>query len=280
MPSYQSPSNLLPHFSTNKGAIIGGAVGGVVLLVVVAFLLVFFFRWRRKRNLRHAAQHSANPFVMSAGSDISSPFGEEYAVRYSTSRDAGSTKSTNLDSQLSHQPNPSMGSVSSSITDSSTQQLVSGSHGENAFPMSRLPHVASSSSIPSTSENPSPSLHPNIDYYYAHNRTPSGSSVQTQSAFTPSFPPSNTLDVPIPGAQEASRSSSPSRPRTDISETQAQIHAILGGPPSRLPPPSSLAPPAEGASSSSTPSMTPTPSVTPPASQSPTPVLKRRMLGA
>lgn len=232
-------------------------------MAALAFILVFFVRWRRKRNLQYAARYSASPFSLSAGGDIS-PFRGAYTVRYSASRDPGSAKSANSDSQRIHHSNPSMGSVSSSITDSSTQQLVAGQYGENAFPMSRLPHSPANGSIPSTSENPPLSLHPDTDYYHANNRTPSGSSVQNQPAF---IPPSSTLNVPISGDREPPLSSSPSRPRKDVTERQAQIHAILGG-----------APPAEG-TSSSTRSTTP-PSVTAPAAQSPTPVLRAEDAGS
>lgn len=191
------------------------ALGGIVLL----------FWWRRKRNLKRAAQYSVNPFVMSTATDRSGPFG-----------DSGSTKSksTNFDAERSHQSHPSMGSVSSSLTDCSTKQLVD-TYGDNAFPMSRLTPVSPSTNIASTSQYPS-SLHPNSNLYY---RGSPGNSFQNQSLSNPPFPSSDDLDVPFYSGQETPRSSSPSQTRI-AAERQPQIHGMPGGAPPRSQPSPSL----------------------------------------
>jgi len=236
----------------SKGAVAGGVVGGVALLAALSGIVLLFW-WRRKRNLKRAAQYSVNPFVMSTAADISGPFG-----------DAGSTKSksTSFDAERSHQSNPSMGSVSSSLTDCSTKQLVDTYGDDNAFPMSRLPPVLSSTNIASTSQHPS-SLHPNSNLYY---RESPGNSL---SLSNPPFPSSDDLDVPVHNGQETPRSSSPSRTRETAAERQAHM---VGGVRSQLSP--SLG--AEGGSSSSvTPAL---PSST--STQSPAPALRAQDAGS
>src|ERR1700733_4051641 len=188
-------------FSIGKGVVAGGVVGGVALLAALATIVLLFW-WRRKRDLKRAAQYSVNPFVMSTATDISGPFG-----------DAGSTKSTNFDAERSPQSPPSMGSVSSSLTDCSTRKLVD-TYGDNAFPMSRLPPVPPSTNIASTSQDPT-SLYPNSNLYY---RGPSGSSLQNQSLSNPPFPSFDDPDVPVYSGQETPRSSSPPLTRRTVAE--------------------------------------------------------------
>lgn len=208
---------LSPRIS--NASIAATAVGSFIFILILASLIIFFIRRRRKRQNPHIRSKSkakysmgqlfspsARPISGSTGAEGAWP-GNSFAAptptpfRYTDDMEMSTSNNPdpfakNPHSHSGHSPNPSTGSLSSTITDSSSNPLVLGTNGDD-IPMRSMssgPYARRSQSqhdpqstiegLGSTSvyQQGGASIRTDANPRYTHHRDSSGSSTSTIGA--------------------------------------------------------------------------------------------------